>query len=71
MRTTKNPRFNHFASIVCGVLRCDEDSTPTYFQPRTSSQGCEHEKSRKISGDLRIIFLNVYFNFRTKNMQGQ
>ncbi len=25
---TKNPRLNRFAPIVCGVLRCDKDSTP-------------------------------------------
>ncbi len=53
--------------LWCVVYR---DVTNNRFS--TKSPDCEHGKSRKISGDLRvnkIIFF--YFKFRTKNMQGQ
>ncbi len=69
MRTKKNPTFNRFTPIVCGVLRRDEDSTPhtNRFSTRVPNLNMGN---LTISGDLRIN--NVfYFNFRTKNMQEQ
>ncbi len=41
MSTKQNPRFNRFAPIVCGVLRCDEDSTPhtNRFSSQTVNTG--------------------------------
>ncbi len=61
-RGQKNPRFNHFAPIVCGVQRCDKDSTPRTNRFSTKSPDCEHGKSRKISGDLRVnkIYLFLF-----------
>ncbi len=51
---TKSPRFNRFAPTVCGVLRCDKESTPHTNRFSTKSPDCEHGKPRKISRDLRI-----------------
>ncbi len=68
----KNPRFNHFAPIVCGVLQCDKDSTQHTNRFSTRVLTVNTGKPRRISGDLRINkSCFFYFNLRTKNMQGQ
>ncbi len=38
---TKNARFNRFAPRVCGVPRCDKDSTPHTNRFSTKSPDCE------------------------------
>ncbi len=63
----KKTRFNHFTPIVCGVPRCDKDSTPHINRFSTKSHDFEHGKLRKISGDLRInkIFFIAILELRT------
>ncbi len=61
---TKNPSFNRFAPIVCGVPRCDKDSTPHTNRFSTKSLDCEHRKPCKISRDLRI---NMFYRTRCIN----
>ncbi len=53
-----------FAPIVCGVPRCDKDSTPHTTIFSTKSPDCEHGKPSKISRDLRI---NMYYRTRCVN----
>ncbi len=66
-RGQKNPRFNPFAPIVCGVPRCDRHHTPTDFKPE--SRIWTRKTSQNLSR-LENVFI-FYCNFRTKNIQGQ
>ncbi len=61
---TKNPRFNHFAPIVC-VVCCDVTKTAHHtYRFSTKSPDCERGKPRKISRELRI---NMFYRTRCIN----
>ncbi len=63
----KNPRFNRFAHIMCGVTKTVHH-TPTDFQPRVETGTRETLQNLWRLENKQDFF---YCNFRTKNIQGQ